>query len=381
MAGSGLTRHRLPRPFPRPVLALGGDQKSRFALARGREILISPDFGDLRSPANLAAYREALSAAGRAEKIIPRMVARDLHPAAAAFRLADELAAAFTPPAAVVGIQHHHAHLAAVLAEHGRTGEAIGIIWDGTGYGSDGAAWGGEFLLGGLASFRRAAHLEYVPLPGGEKAVLEPWRMAFSYLRHCRRLDAFPPAGREGPGRRERELLEAMIEGGINSPPTSSVGRLFDGVSALLGTGWVSDRPAAAAAALEAAADPGEHPPYPWKMDRRTRPYRIGLAPIFTGLLADLAAGKGRGEIAARFHSTVIAIGTETAEMLSRESGVREVVLSGGVFCNRRVRAGLTAALAAGGLEPLLPRRFEIGDGGLALGQAAAAAAGGLDPA
>lgn len=380
MAVPRLTRYLLPRPFPFPVLALGGDQKSRFALARDREILISSDFGDLRSPGNFTAYRAALAAAVRAEKFTPRIVARDLHPAAAAFGLADELAAAFSPPAAVAGIQHHHAHLAAVLAEHGKTKETIGIIWDGTGYGPDGAAWGGEFLIGGLASCRRAAHLEYVPLPGGEKAVLEPWRMAFAYLHHCRRLDAFPPPGRRGPGRRERELLEAMIERGINSPPTSSMGRLFDGVSALLGTGWVNDRPAAAAAALEAAADTGEHAPYPWRLNRRPHPYRIELAPLFSGLLADLAAGLDRGAMAARFHSTVIGIGAGTAELLSRESKVREAVLSGGVFYNRRVREGLAAALAGRGMEPLLPRRLEIGDGGLALGQAAAASAGGPVP-
>ncbi len=374
MAAPELVRHRLPRPFPRPVLALGGDQKSRFGLARGREFLAGPDFGDLSSPENLAAYREALLAACRAEKFIPRVVARDLHPSAAGFRLAPELARSFSPPAGVYGVQHHHAHLAAVLAEHGRTGEAIGIIWDGTGYGPDRAAWGGEFLIGGPASFRRAAHLEYVPLPGGEKAVREPWRMLFAYLHRCRRLDAFPPPGRKGPGRAELELLEEMIGKGINSPPTSSMGRLFDGVSALLGTGWDNPGPAAAARALEAAAAGGDFPPYPFSIDRETRPWRIGLCPLFSALLEDLAGSRPRGEIAARFHSTVVAIGLETARLLVRETGLREVVLSGGVFYNRRVREGLAAALAGEGLRPLLPRRIEVGDGGLALGQAAAAA-------
>lgn len=202
MPGSWLTSYQMPGSFPLPVLALGGDQKSRFGLARGKEILISSDFGDLRSPDNLSAFENALAAACRREKFIPRIVVRDLHPAAAGFQMASRWAAGFSPPATVVEIQHHHAHLAAVLAEHGHSGEAIGIIWDGTGYGSDGAAWGGEFLVGGVTTSRRAAHLEYVPLPGGEKAVLQPWRMAFSYLRHCGRLDAFPPpAGRiRGPG-------------------------------------------------------------------------------------------------------------------------------------------------------------------------------------
>ncbi len=373
MPGFSLTRYRLPRSFPFPVLALGGDQQSRFGLARGKEIAIGPDFGDLRSPGNLAAYEEALTAACRAEKFTPRAVVRDLHPAAAAFRLAPRLAAGFSPPADVTGVQHHHAHLAAVLAEHGLSSEAIGIIWDGTGYGSDGAAWGGEFLVGDLCSSRRAAHLEYVPLPGGEKAVLEPWRMAFAYLSRCGRLEAFPVAGRSGPSARERELLEAMIAKKLNSPPTSSMGRLFDGVSALLGTGWINDRPAEAAVALERAAAEGEFPPYPFGLDRRSNPWRVRLCPLFSSLLSDLEAARPPGEIAARFHSTVIATGLKTATGLSRETGIREVVLSGGVFHNRRVREGLAAALIAAGFKVLLPLEVDIGDGGLALGQAASA--------
>ena len=245
MPGFSLTRYRLPWSFPFPVLALGGDQQSRFVLAREKEIVIAPNFGDLRSPGNLAAYEEALAAACRAEKFSPRTVVRDLHPAAAAFRLAPRLARSFSPPAAVAGVQHHHAHLAAVLAEHGWKSEAVGVIWDGTGYGPDGGAWGGEFLVGDVSSSRRAAHLEYVPLPGGEKAVLEPWRMAFAYLHHCGRTEAFPPPGAPGPDPEELKLLAEIIEKRVNSPPTSSMGRLFDGVSALLGTGWDNDRPAA----------------------------------------------------------------------------------------------------------------------------------------
>ncbi len=380
MVTPSLTRFQVQPPFPLPVLALGGDQKSRFGLAAGSGIALGPDFGDLRDPAGLAAYRKTLAAACRAEKFIPRVVARDLHPAAAAYRLAPELAAGFSPPASVAGVQHHHAHLVSVLAEHGCPGPAIGIIWDGTGYGPDGAAWGGEFLIGDYASFRRAAHLEYVPLPGGEKAVLEPWRMAFVYLHRCRRLDLFPPPGRSDPGSQERELLRSMIERGINSPLTSSMGRLFDGVSALLGIGWTNDRPAAAAAGLEAAAASGRFSSYPFNLNRRSRPYQVELGPLFSGLIADLETGRPRGEIAARFQATVIAIGVETAETLSRETGIREIVLGGGVFHNRRVREGLVSELSGRGLRPRQARELDPGDGGLALGQAAVAAAGSSSP-
>lgn len=368
-------RSQIPFTFSEPVLALGGEQKSRFCLARGDRVLISPDFGDLRYAGNLTAYRAGLAKACREEKFTPRILTHDLHPEYATTLLAPDLAASFSPRPDLRPVQHHHAHLAAVLAERGNAGPVIGIIWDGTGYGEDGAIWGGEFLVGGIDTCRRAAHLEYIPLPGGEKAIAEPWRMAVAALHQFREEDL---SRREMPftkklNRKKLPLLLSMIERGINSPPTSSMGRLFDAVSALIGTGWTNHYPAEAAIALEEAATDRTGKPYPFRLRRRKKPYSIQLKPLFFALLADIKEGRGREVIAARFHATVIAIGSRVAGELARETGLTDIVLSGGVFLNRIVREGLAGALEAGGLKPILPKIFSVDDGSIAFGQAVAA--------
>ncbi|MFH1038355.1 MAG: hypothetical protein V1789_06790 [PVC group bacterium] len=372
-----LDRFDISFTFRQPVLALGGEQKSRFCLARGREIAVGPDFGDPRSAANLLAYRAGLAAACREEGFVPRIIAHDLHPGYATTLLAKDVASSWSPPAACRAVQHHHAHLASVLADRGLAGPAIGIIWDGTGYGDDGAVWGGEFLVGDPGLYRRAAHLEYVPLPGGEKAVEEPWRMALAYLHHCRKIDFLNRWLSRGnkPGPETVRLLLSMIERGVNSPPTSSMGRLFDGVSALIGTGWKNRSPAEAAINLERAAGGKIGRPYPFRLSRREKPYVIRLLPLFSALLKDIERRDDTAAISSRFHAAVISMGVKVAGVLSAESGIRDVALSGGVFRNRIVREGLTAALAAAGLNPILPRTIDVDDGGLALGQAVAVTA------
>jgi len=373
-------RSQIPFTFSEPVLSLGGDQKSRFCLARGDRVLISPDFGDLRSAGNLTAYRAGLAKACREVKFTPRILAHDLHPEYATTLLAPDLAASFSPRPSLRPVQHHHAHLAAVLAERGLAGPVIGIIWDGTGYGVDGTIWGGEFMIGGIDTCRRAAHLEYIPLPGGEKAIAEPWRMAVAALHQFRgedlsRLD-IPFTRKLNP--KKLPLLLSMIERGINSPPTSSMGRLFDAVSALIGTGWINNYPAEAAIALEEASAGETGEPYPFRLHRRMKPYSIQLKPLFSALLEDIKQRRGREVIAARFHATVIAIGSRVAGLLARDTGLTDVVLSGGVFLNRIVREGLAEALEAGGLKPILPKIFSVDDGAIALGQAAVAGEAGM---
>ena len=371
-----LIKNSIAYTFRQPVLALGGEGKSRFCLARLNETVIGPDFGDLRYAANLAAYRAGLASACCKEGFIPRVIVHDLHPEYTTARLAPELAASFSPRARLQAAQHQHAHLASVLAERGIAGPAIGIIWDGTGYGEDGAVWGGEFLIGDTGSYRRAAHLEYVPLPGGEKAIEEPWRMAVSYLHHCGKIEFARRwlSRKDEPGPDALRLLLSMIERRINSPPTSSIGRLFDGVSALAGTGWRNSHPAEAAINLERAAGGGVGNPYPFRLNRGEEPYVIELGPLFSALLEDIDSGQTVAVISSRFHAAVISMGVKTAVVLSEETGIRDVVLGGGVFRNRLIREGLTAELAAAGLHPVLPREIEIDDGGLAVGQAVVAA-------
>ncbi|MDP8215185.1 MAG: hypothetical protein RAO92_10200 [Candidatus Euphemobacter frigidus] len=365
----------LETPFPKAVLALGGEQKGRFCLARGDNILISPDFGDLKYIDNLRPYRTALEKTIREEKFTPRIVAHDLHPGYSTTRLARDLSVTLRPSPVQRPVQHHHAHLASVMAERARNDPVIGIIWDGTGYGEDGAVWGGEFMIGGIRAFRRAAHLEYVPLPGGDKAIEEPWRMAVAYLHHYWKKD-FPRRRLPFVNRLNREeipILISMIERGINSPLTSSMGRLFDAVSALLGLAWKNNQPAEAAIALEKAAGNGKEKSYPFKLDRGKKPYIIQLEPVLSGVLEDIKNKTPREIVAARFHNTVIVIGAEVAGRLAGETGRREVILSGGVFRNRIVRDGLAAALEAGGLKPILPERIPVDDGNIALGQAVVA--------
>jgi len=359
-------------------LALGGEQKSRFCLARGDTILLSPDFGDLRFADNFLAYRNKLEVVCREEQFIPRVIAHDLHPEYASTIMAPSLANSFHPHPHLKAVQHHHAHLASVIAEYEIRGEVIGIIWDGSGYGEDGAIWGGEFLVGTTGSFNRAAHLEYLPLPGGEKAIEEPWRMAVSYLYHLRGadfLDLDLPAVK-AMNREETALMLSMIDKRINSPLTSSMGRLFDAVSALIGTGWISNSPAEAAIALENACSSSglSEDPYPFRLNRTREPYIIELNQLFSALLSDISAGTDRGVISSRFHSTIIAIGSEVTCELTEKTGIRDVVLSGGVFSNRIIRNGLAESLKARGLNLFMPGMISTGDESIALGQAAVAA-------
>lgn len=373
------TRLSLPTTFPTPVLALGGEQKSRFCLAQGDTILLSQDFGDLRFADNLLAYRAELAEVLRKENFIPRIIAHDLHPEYATSILLPSLADSFDPRPVRKAVQHHHAHLASVIADRGIRGPVIGVIWDGSGYGYDGAIWGGEFLIGATESFERGAHLKYIPLPGGEMAIEEPWRMAVAYLHQTRRAGflELPIAAVRKMNRSEIVLLLSMIEKGINSPLTSSMGRLFDAVSALIGTGWINHSPAEAAIALERAAERGSWSdnPYPFRLNLRRKPYLIELNLLFSALISDIMAGIAVESMASRFHSTVIAIGSEVVRALADETGLRDVVLSGGVFLNRIIREGLAESLISLGLNPILPENIPIGDESIAIGQVAVAQA------
>lgn len=362
--------------FLNPVLALGGQQKGGFCLARRGGGILSPDFGDLGEAKNFLAYQASLDKCLRKNRFTPRVIAHDLHPAYSTTELAGRLSERF-PTAELAAIQHHHAHIAAVLADRKIKGPVIGLAWDGTGYGDDGAIWGGEFLIAEREGYERAAHLEYVALPGGERAVEEPWRMAVSYLHHfqgkrfLRRRVPFV----QRLNRKQLPLLLAMIDKNLNSPLTSSMGRLFDGVSALLGLAPKKPRPAQAAVALEKSAQPSTTGSYRYGLRTEERPYIIELKPLFAALLEEIRRGRDRGEIAGRFHNTIIKMGAEIAGRLSKETSCKAVALSGGVFQNKILTEGLIRALKAGGLVPLLPLNLPVHDGCIAFGQAVAAGA------
>jgi hydrogenase maturation protein HypF len=253
-------------------------------------------------------------------------------------------------------VQHHHAHLAACLAEHGETGRAVGAIFDGSGYGTDGTVWGGELLVGDLAGFERVGHLAPVRLPGGDAAVREPWRMALAWGAPVRGIDA-----------RHERAVERMIATELNSPLTSSVGRLFDAVAALAGLRNVVTYEGQAAIELEAAYDPSVRGMYEIDVDGGVIDPRAAVAAA--------AAEPDAHVVATRFHRGLADATVRACAALAGEHGTEVVVLSGGVFQNRRLLEGTAGHLRGAGLRVLTPWRLPANDGGISYGQAAVAAA------
>jgi hydrogenase maturation protein HypF len=276
----------------------------------------------------------------------------------------------------MIGVQHHHAHLAACLAEHRVEGEAIGIIFDGTGYGPDGTVWGGEFLVGGYDGFRRAGHLRQVPLPGGDAAVREPRRMALAYL-HDTFGDAFadlalPPL--QGLDPADLALYRQMLDRRINSPLTSSCGRLFDAVAAILGVRQGVSYEGQAAIELEALAESGiAGEPFPFALHPAKEAWELDFRPMITALVTALAQGKQQANLARTFHRTLAQATLAVCRGIRLESGHDLVALSGGVFQNRLLTEDLANTLEAAGFTVLVHRLLPANDGCISLGQAVVA--------
>jgi hydrogenase maturation protein HypF len=296
----------------------------------------------------------------------PVVAAHDLHPDYASRALAERLGLP------CVAVQHHHAHVAACLAEHGRRGPAIGMAFDGTGYGSDGAIWGGEVLIADLADFRRVGQLEYLPLPGGDAAIRHPARIAAAYL-----LALFGEVRDERLravlGETTIAALRRMIERGINSVPTSSCGRLFDAVAALLGVADVVTYEGQAALLLEALARRAGDADgvYPVAIADGV----VRLAPILSAIIAERDAGVPAARIARRLHDTLAAVVQAQARRARGETGIESVVLTGGCFQNRLLLAACREGLSADGFTVLVHQQVPANDGGLGFGQAVVAAA------
>jgi hydrogenase maturation protein HypF len=369
----------LPFDAP-PMLAVGGHLKNVFTLARGRFAYQSQHLGDLENLIGLEFFKESLDHLMRTFEIEPRTVAHDLHTGYLSTQWAKEWAQ--ERGLALIAVQHHHAHVAGCMAEHGLTGKVIGLALDGTGYGSDGKIWGGEVLIASLASFKRFAHLEYVPMPGGEAAIKEPWRMALAHLRAA----GFDVGSNEmrslvDTNEKEARVLTQMIERGVNTPLTSSLGRLFDAVAAVVLGRRVVDYEAQAAIELEGIAvdEPDDVPGYAMEFaggdwDARL-PVRMSAAPLWRELINDLRNNVSKARIAARFH-TGVAEGFIRAAVLARNAtGVNQVALSGGCMHNRMLARLLRTKLEAEGFEVYQHRNVSPGDGGLSYGQVAAAAA------
>jgi hydrogenase maturation protein HypF len=375
----------VPLPFDSPpLLAVGGHLKNVFALARGRFAYQSQHLGDLENLTGLGFFREALQHLMHTFEIEPEAVVHDLHPGYLSTSWAKEWAAERNLP--LIAVQHHHAHIAACMAEHGIEGPAIGLSLDGTGYGTDGRIWGGEVLIVRLdgpnpGNFERFAHLDYVPMPGGEAAIREPWRMAFSALRTAG-VDTEEAARLAGADSQQARIVERMIERGLNAPLTSSLGRLFDAVAAVVLKRRVVDYEAQAAIELEGfCVDEPDELSSGYALDllhedwNPRKPARISAAPLWRELSTDLRAGVNKSSIAGRFHAGVAAAFIGAAKLGRENTEIDKVALSGGCMHNRRLARLLRAGLEEEGFQVFEHRTVSPGDGGLSYGQAVVAAA------
>jgi hydrogenase maturation protein HypF len=356
----------LPWPAPRPVLGCGAALKSTFCLAKGRHAILSPHIGDLESYETLRSYTEGIEHVAALFDIRPEVVAYDLHPEYLSTKHAMSL-----PDVELVGVQHHHAHLAACLAGHGEHGRVIGVAFDGLGYGPDGTLWGGEFLVADLASYERAGHLAVVPMPGGAAAIRQPWRMAAAYLMTDG--DGLAVARRNRP--RWDQVTALARRGGLGAPPTSSAGRLFDAVAALIGVRDTITYEGQAAIELEQLADPGERGRYPSAVGRVDGRLVAAGADLVRSAAADLTAGAGPGVISARFHNGVADLVVRCCRTLREETGLTTVALSGGVFQNVLLLGRTLDGLSEAGFRVLTHTGVPAGDGGISLGQVAVAVA------
>jgi hydrogenase maturation protein HypF len=364
----------VPVRFPRPVLACGAELKNTFCLGRGRHAFLSHHIGDLENAETLRSFTEGITHFQRLFDVTPEVVAYDLHPEYLSTKYALDLADSGLADAELTGVQHHHAHIASCLADNGEEGPVIGVAFDGTGYGTDGTIWGGEFLIAGLASFERAGHLAPVPMPGGAAAIRQPWRMAAAYLDAA--YPDGPPAGlavaRRNSGRWASVL--SLARSGVSAPVTSSAGRLFDAAAALLGIRDVINYEGQAAIELEQAAEPAERSAYRAGITRGAVLQAAGTD-LIRAACDDLAAGEPRAVIAARFHHGVAALIADCCLVLRERCGLSTVALSGGVFQNVLLLNAAADRLEAAGFRVLTHARVPCNDGGISLGQAVVAAA------
>jgi hydrogenase maturation protein HypF len=362
---------RLARPVPRPVLAVGGHLHNTVCLAAGDQAVLSRHHGDLESPEACDAFGASIASLVSLLGVEPGLVAHDLHP-----RYRPTLWAQRRDGVRKMGVQHHHAHVASVLAEHGVDEPVLGLAWDGTGYGADGTSWGGELLLADASRFRRVSTLRAIPLAGGERALREVWRLALAVLDDA--FDGDPPwkrlplSAHVTPERvgAVRRLLRAPAL----APRAHGAGRWFDAVGALVLGLPEADFQGEVALAWNHAAAETPAAPYPVSLDRSRDPFELDLRPAVRGVVADVLGERSASEIAARFHATLAAAAAAQIEAAAREHGARPVALAGGCFQNALLVERILDTLGASATV-LRAREVPPGDGGLALGQVAVAAA------
>jgi hydrogenase maturation protein HypF len=369
------SRGYVPRPLPvgwtfrRPVLACGAELKNTFSLGKGRHVFISHHIGDLENYETYRSYTQGIAHFTRMFDVDPVLVAHDLHPEYLSTKYAKEL-----DGVELLGVQHHHAHIASCLADNGEAGPVIGVAFDGLGLGTDGTIWGGEFLVADLAGFTRHGHLAPVPLPGGTAAITQPWRMAAAHLDAA--FDGAAPGDLEVVRRNaaQWDSVLSVARAGVNSPLTSSAGRLFDAVAAILGVRDRINYEGQAAVELEQLADRAPVGGYPVRLSG-TEPFVVEAGDLVRAVVADRAAGTPAPTVAARFHRGVAGAIAAGAECIRESTGLDTVALSGGVFQNLLLLDATADLLGERGFRVLTHHRVPTNDGGLSLGQAAVAGA------
>ncbi len=350
----------------RPVLALGGEMKNTFCITRGSEAFLSQHWGDLNHYQNYVSFLRGIERFKASLEVEPQILAHDLHPDYQTTRWAKE-----QKDVRRVEVQHHHAHMASVMAENGLQGEVLGLICDGSGWGTDGTVWGGEILQGDFQRFERVASLRTVPLPGGDLSARRPYRMALVYL-----LLALEEAGLEWADRLlpdlvpgEKELLVQRFRSS-REPLTSSCGRLFDAVAAALGICGINRYEGQAAVELEACADPGEKGSYGFSVEKQGERWVMDVMPMWPELIADIKGAHRPESMAMKFHLTLVRMFETTLLKLRDETGINRVVLSGGVFHNQLLLANMFDRLTNRGFMVYHQQKVPPGDGGISLGQA-----------
>jgi len=354
------------------ILACGAELKNTICLTKGKNAFVSQHIGDLKDLETCRFFELTIRHMERILNIHPKIIAHDLHPDYLSTRYAQEQEGAKKIP-----VQHHHAHIVSCMAENKLDGPVLGLSFDGTGYGTDGSIWGGEVLIAEEDGFKRAAHIAYLPMPGGAAAIKEPWRMAISYLYETfgesfleLRLPLFWKVEKE-----KIKTICQMISRGINSPQTSSLGRLFDGVAAIVGIRNKVAYEGQAAVELEMAAGGTTEKCYEYTWQQKKGVYEILFQPIISGVVRDAEKRLHASEISSKFHATLIQLFSDLCSVLREDTGLNRVVLSGGVFQNAIMLGSLTEALGKKGFEIFSHSLVPTNDGGISLGQAVVAAA------
>lgn len=350
-----------------PVLALGGEMKNTFCITRGSDAFLSQHWGDLNHYQNYVSFLRGIERFKSSLEVEPQILAHDLHPDYQTTRWAKE-----QKDIRRVEVQHHHAHMASVMAENGLQGEVLGLICDGSGWGTDGTVWGGEILRGDFLRFERVAHLRTVPLPGGDLSARRPYRMGLVYLLLALGESGLDWANRLlpdlAPG--EKELLVQRVRGGSREPVTTSCGRLFDAVAAVLGICGINRYEGQAAVELEACADPAETGNYGFSVEKQGDRWVMNVMPMWSELIADIKGVRRPESMAMKFHLTLVRMFEATLLKLRDETGLNRVVLSGGVFHNQILLANMLEQLTNRGFMVYHQQKVPPGDGGISLGQA-----------